>query len=67
MATCVRLAPGPGEVIDEVPVGRIAVEDEDLVAAGDELYRVRRRLSNHGTLLVSLVLDRYGSVLAPPN
>lgn len=62
----VRLAPGPAEVIDRVPVGRIAVEDEDLVAAGDELYKTRRRLSGHGTVVVGLVLDRFGSVLAPP-
>jgi ribonuclease J len=62
----VRIAPGPAEVVDEAPTGRIAVEDEDLVAAGDELYRIRRRLSSHGTILVSLVLDRFGSVLALP-
>lgn len=61
-----RLAPGPAEVIDQVPVGRIAVEDSGLVAAGDDLYRTRRRLMSHGTLLVGLVLDRFGSVLAPP-
>jgi ribonuclease J len=61
-----RLAPGPAEVVDRVPVGRIAVEDEDLVAAGDELYRTRRRLSGHGTVVVGVVLDRFGSVLASP-
>jgi ribonuclease J len=62
----VRLAPGPAAVIDEVPVGRMAVEDEDLVATGDEIYRVRRRLSGHGTVVVGVVMDRFGSVLAPP-
>ena len=62
----VRLAPGEAKVIDRVPVGRIAVEDDDLVEANDDLYRTRRRLANHGTILVSLVLDRYGTVLAPP-
>jgi ribonuclease J len=61
-----RLAPGPVAVLDQVPVGRIAVEDTDLVAAGDDLYRTRRRLMSHGTVFVGLVLDRFGSVLAPP-
>lgn len=62
----VSLAPGPAKVIEQVPTGRIAVEDSDLVAANDELYRVRRRLMSHGTIMVGLVLDRFGSVLAPP-
>ena len=62
----VRLAPGPAAVLDEIPIGRMAVEDAELVATGDDLYRVRRRLSGHGTVVVGLVMDRYGSVLAPP-
>ena len=61
-----RLAPGAPEVIDEVPVGRLVVETDGLVGAGDELFRTRRRLMNHGTILVGLVLDDHGSVLAPP-
>ena len=32
----------------------------------DDLYRTRRRLMAHGTILVGLVLDRYGSLLAAP-
>ena len=62
----VCLAPGPARVLEQVPVGRIAVEDADLVAANDELYRVRRRLMSHGTIMVGVVLDRFGSVLATP-
>ncbi|MFO1068232.1 MAG: ribonuclease J [Geminicoccaceae bacterium] len=62
----VRLAPGPATVVDKVDTGRIAVEETDLVDASDELYKTRRRLMSHGTLLVGLVLDRFGSVLAPP-
>ena len=61
-----RLAPGTPEVIDEVPVGRMVVETDGLVGTGDELFRTRRRLMNHGTILVGLVLDDHGSVLAPP-
>jgi ribonuclease J len=61
-----RLAPGVPEVVDEVPVGRLVAETDGLVGTGDELFKARRRLMNHGTILVGLVLDDHGSVLAPP-
>lgn len=61
-----RLAPGDPAVVDEVPVGQMVLETDGLVEAGDDLFRTRRRLMNHGTVLVSLVLDEHGSVLAPP-
>lgn len=61
-----RLAPGTPEVVEEVPVGRMVIETDGLVGAGDDLFRTRRRLMNHGTVLVSLVLDEQGSVLAAP-
>jgi ribonuclease J len=62
----VRLAPGPAMVIDEVPTGRLVLENQELIAAEDELFRTRRRLMNHGTILVGLVLDQYGALLASP-
>ncbi|MEO1019959.1 MAG: ribonuclease J, partial [Pseudomonadota bacterium] len=61
-----RLAPGIPEIIDEVPVGRMVFESEEIIEAGDELYRTRRRLMNHGTILVSLVFDDLGSLLSEP-
>jgi ribonuclease J len=62
----VRLAPGPAMVIDQVPTGRLVLENEELIAAEDDVFRARRRLMNHGTVLVGLVLDQYGAVLANP-
>jgi ribonuclease J len=62
----VRLAPGPAQIVDQVPTGRLVPESNYLLAAGDDLYRTRRRLMVHGTILVGLVLDRYGSLLAAP-
>jgi ribonuclease J len=62
----VRLAPGPAEVIEEVPTGRLVFENGALIQAGDDLFRTRRRLMAHGTVLIGLVLDRYGSLLAAP-
>ncbi|MEM9624845.1 MAG: ribonuclease J [Pseudomonadota bacterium] len=63
----IRLAPGEAQVIDEVPVGRLVMENDELIDAGDDLYRTRRRLMAHGTILVSIVLDQVGSLLASPN
>jgi len=61
-----RLAPGEPEVIDDAPIGRMALEPSGPVDVGDELYRTRRRLMSHGVIVVSLVLDDYGTVLASP-
>ena len=61
-----RLAPGPAMIIDEVPTGRLVLENDQLIAAEDEVFRARRRLMNHGTVLVGLVLDQYGGILASP-
>ncbi len=61
-----RIAPGVPEIVGEVPVGRLVSDAEGLVGAGDDLFRTRRRLMNHGTILVGLVLDDHGSVLAAP-
>jgi ribonuclease J len=62
----VRLAPAPAEIVDTVPTGRLVLENDGLVAAGDDLFRTRRRLMAHGTVQVGLVLDRYGTLLASP-
>jgi len=62
----VRLAPGPVQILEEAPTGRLVPENSHLLATDDNLYRTRRRLMVHGTVLLSLVLDRYGSLLAAP-
>ena len=63
-----RAPPGArhARVIDEVRVGRLVLETDGLVGAGDDMFRTRRRLMDHGTILVGLVLDDQGSVLATP-
>ena len=62
----VRIAPGETMVIDEVPVGRMVLENDELIDAGDDLFRTRRRLMAHGTIMVGVVLDQVGSLLASP-
>ena len=61
-----RLAPGKPEIVDEVSVGRVVAETDGLVGVGDDMFRTRRRLMAHGTILVGVVLDDEGSVLATP-
>ncbi|MEM7025076.1 MAG: ribonuclease J [Pseudomonadota bacterium] len=62
----VRLAPGEAQILDEAPTGRLVPENSHLLATNDNLYRTRRRLMVHGTVLVGLVLDGYGTLLAAP-
>ena len=59
-ATCVKLAPGPAQVIDEAPVGRLFRDGNLLVPSGDGPVRERRALAFAGIVIVSLVLSRPG-------
>lgn len=61
-----RLAPGDPRVVDQVHTGRLVIDNGDVVLAEDDRFRTRRRLMAHGTVLVGIVLDGYGSVVAPP-
>ncbi|HXS08265.1 MAG TPA: MBL fold metallo-hydrolase RNA specificity domain-containing protein, partial [Rhizomicrobium sp.] len=55
-----RLAPGPAELIDEVPSGRIHMDGRVLVAEGEGLAKARRSMSYAGLLAITLVLDGKG-------
>jgi len=62
----VRLAPGPAEEIDDVPVGRlykdgIIISDEDGVGVPE-----RRKLGFAGHVAISVVLDSKGGVAVDP-
>lgn len=61
-----RLAPGPAEVIDQVPVGRI-YKDGNLLGDEDQLgIRERRKLSYVGHVTVSLLLDESNELARQP-
>ncbi|MFZ5781605.1 MAG: ribonuclease J [Pseudomonadota bacterium] len=64
--TLVRLAPGPAEIIDHVPVGRLARDGDILVPLDGESLRERRKLLWNGAAAATLVLDRQGKPLAAP-
>ena len=62
----VKLAPGPALPIGEVRVGRLVVDGTQLIAASSEAIKSRQRLVFNGAALASLVLDRNGKLVAPP-
>jgi ribonuclease J len=64
--TLVRLAPGPAEIIDHVPVGRLARDGDGLVPLEGSALRERRKLLWNGAAAATLVIDRKGRAVAPP-
>lgn len=62
----IRLAPGRLEVVDEAPVGLLALDGTEVIFAGSEVLAERRRLMHHGSLHISLVLDDEGFMMADP-
>jgi ribonuclease J len=59
----VRLAPGPAEQVDEISAGRI-YKDGRLVGDLDAIgVSERRKLSNAGHVVISIVLDESGEIV----
>lgn len=62
----VRLLPGPAEIVDEVPVGRLYKDGRLVLAREDDAIARRRKLSFAGAVVVSLVLTGRGELAADP-
>ena len=62
----VRLAPGRAEIIDEVPAGRLYVDGGVMTPENGEALRERRHAAFNGMLVVSVVLNDGGKILAGP-
>jgi ribonuclease J len=62
----VRLLPGPAEIVDEAPVGRVYRDGEILIAGDDDSIRQRRKLSFVGSVVVSVVMRANGEMAADP-
>ena len=63
----VRLDRGGAAIVDEVPAGRIASDGKSLLPIGGAVLQQRRRAGVDGTAVASLVVDRAGSLAAPPD
>jgi len=61
-----RLAPGPAQVIDEVPSGRLYLDGNKLVPAGSEGLRERIGLSQWGIVSVAVAIDEDGDLVDGP-
>ena len=61
-----RLAPGPAEIVDWVPAGRLAWNGTRTIAIDGTVVRDRRKLMRGGAAFVALVVDGHGDLLADP-
>ncbi len=64
--TLIRLAPGPAEIVDEVPAGRLALDGALLVPLDAEILRKRTQMIWNGSAVATVVLDRHGRLAAEP-
>jgi ribonuclease J len=62
----VRLAPGPGKVVGEVPHGRLVLDGGRLFAQGHEVQRARQRMGYNGAALITLLVDERGQLDGDP-
>ncbi|MBL8566296.1 MAG: ribonuclease J [Hyphomicrobiaceae bacterium] len=62
----IRLAPGPAEIMDDVPVGRLFRDGGLIVDSVEGPVRDRRRLAQAGICVVALAITRRGEVLGEP-
>jgi len=62
----VRLAPGPAQIIDQIPSGRLYKDGTLLINAETRTVASRRRLSFSGAVSVALALTDKGTLAADP-
>jgi len=63
--TLIRLAPGPAEIIDEVPAGRLYLDGRILYAEGSGAIRSRLRMAEAGLVAIAVAIDDRGEIVAP--
>jgi len=64
--TWVRLPPGPAEIIDNVPVGRLYRDGDIVTDANDRALPERRKLAFAGIVSVAIAIDGRGDVAGDP-
>jgi ribonuclease J len=63
----IRLAPGPAEVIDQVPSGRLYVDGNVIIETEDDAIRDRKRLAAEGAVNIAIALTAKNGIAAGPN
>ncbi|MGE0658783.1 MAG: ribonuclease J [Reyranellaceae bacterium] len=64
--TMVRLAPGPAQIVDHVPTGRLGLDGTRLISLEGTALRPRKQMIFNGAATVMLVVDAKGALLAEP-
>ena len=64
--TLIGLGPGPAEIVEEVPAGRLALDGALLVPLDTEILRKRTQMIWNGSAVATVVLDRHGRLAAEP-
>lgn len=64
--TLVRLAPGPAEIVDHIPTGRLGLDGTRLIKLDNSSLRPRKQMIFNGAATVTLVTDAGGKLLAAP-
>lgn len=62
----VRLAPGPAEVVGEVPSGRLGLDGHNLIRLDAGRLKIRHRMVFNGAAVATLVLDGQGRFATAP-
>ncbi|HVV65596.1 MAG TPA: ribonuclease J [Rhizomicrobium sp.] len=62
-----RLAPGPAQLVDEAPSGRVFLDGKILVGKSAGFARARRALGHAGIIAITLVVDGKGRMVADPS
>lgn len=62
----IRLAPGPGEIIDEVFTGRLAMDGRRLINLESTVIRDRRRMVYNGSAVATIILGPDGEISGLP-
>lgn len=64
--TLVRLAPGPAEIIDNIPAGRLYKDGNIVIGAGERALPERRKLAFAGIVTVAIAIDDRGELVGDP-
>ena len=64
--TVVRIAPGPPEIVDHAPTGRLYRDGDIVIPSSDRAVPERRKLAFAGVVSVALALDKKGDLVGGP-
>ncbi|MEE1656455.1 ribonuclease J [Microvirga sp. CF3062] len=62
----VRLAPGPAEIVDTIPAGRLYRDGNIVTGAGDRALPERRKLAFAGIVTVAIAINDRGELVGDP-